>query len=477
MANPAKPYKEGSGWALRRRLSGQDFFVSGKRTSAAAKKAMDKLVGDHVRGHKPAGLGPLKTTVAQALQDYAVERLPFNKGARQEANRINKYLRAAGLATLTLTKASTVGSEQSCVAGEEPAAAKKGKGLRFVVQLTPPTSQRDMPRCLAKHRHQLAADTADSDRLLEQLARSTVAAVTRHQVQLFMNAYRAAGREPATLQLERAVLRQLFNYAGKVWNWGGLVDNPATGLTLPAVDNGRDRVMSVEEQGRLDAAVHDFRNQLVGPTLTLLTESAMRSSESLERARWRDVQWDSKLLHLSDAKGGKREVPLSPKAIEALQELARVSPGGPDDRIVRMSYEALKAAWIRACKKAGITDLKLHDLRHTAATRMALKTGNVFLVQALTGHKTLSQLTRYVNVKPSDVVAVMHAPEPVAAATVQAPASVPASVDAPVQEPAQTPVPAPQAAAPAAVGARPARMPARWQPRFSKGVVGVRPAG
>ena len=47
-----------------------------------------------------------------------------------------------------------------------------------------------------------------------------------------------------------------------------------------------------------------------------------------------------------------------------------------------------------ACERAGIKDLKIHDLRHTAATRMALKTGNVFLVKALTGHKTMEMLNR-----------------------------------------------------------------------------------
>jgi hypothetical protein len=50
---------------------------------------------------------------------------------------------------------------------------------------------------------------------------------------------------------------------------------------------------------------------------------------------------------------------------------------------------------------------------------MALKTGNLFLVKALTGHKTLVSVMRYANVKASDVVDVMHAPEPEQPAAVQ----------------------------------------------------------
>ena len=295
-------------------------------------------------------------------------------------------------------------------------ANRKGKGQHFVVTLTAATTTRDIPRGLAKHRSQLAACTLESDRLRERLARTKFSDVTRAQVQALMDAYRAEGHEPATLQNERAVIRGLFNHAANIWNWSEPTKNPAVDLELPPVNNERDRVMSADEQLRLDTAIQDCRNALIGPTLTLLTESAMRSSEPIVYARWCDVDWDEKLLKLTDSKNDKRDVPLSPKAIQALEELWRLNPGEPQDAIVRISYESLKAAWGRACDRAGVDGLRLQDLRHTAATRMALKTGNVFLVQRLTGHKTLSQVARYVNVKAADVVAVMHAPEPASVA-------------------------------------------------------------
>ena len=261
--------------------------------------------------------------------------------------------------------------------------------------LQAPEAARKIPRGLATHRGTLAAATVTSDELRERLACTVMADVTRYQLQEFMDAMRKEGREPATLQLERALVRRLFNYASGTWHWSAPADNPATKLTLPTVKNERDRVMSDSEQQRLDEAIHACRNALVGPTVTLLTETAMRSSEPLQYARWQDVDWDAKVLNLVDSKTDKRSVPLSPKAIEALRTLQKSSPGEPGDPIVRISYESLKAAWGRACERAGLTDLHIHDLRHTAATRMALKTGNIFLVQALTGHQTLSQLARY----------------------------------------------------------------------------------
>ena len=81
----AKPYLDGKFWAMRRRFDGHEVFVSGCARGAAAKK-MDARVQELTFCGKPRGLGPYHTTFAQALQDYALERLPFLKGAVQEAS-------------------------------------------------------------------------------------------------------------------------------------------------------------------------------------------------------------------------------------------------------------------------------------------------------------------------------------------------------------------------------------------------------
>ncbi|MDN3918737.1 tyrosine-type recombinase/integrase [Roseateles violae] len=403
MAAEAKPYKEGKTWSMRRRILGQELFVSGEKTSAAAKKEMDKLVHPLKTRGAPKGLGPQRTTVAQAAQDYGMARLRFMKGAVQEANRINKYLRALGLDTLKVTKwadAVAAGKVQDVV----PATDGEGKGPLFLVELEPALPQRDIPKGLGKHRGKLACATAKSDTQRALIARMPMADVRRHHMQDLVDALRADARSASTTHLERAFVRTLFYYANEVWNWNEPSENPATGLRMPELRNERDRVMSMEEQQRLDEAIQDCRNKLVGPTLALLRATAMRASEPLEHARWRDVDWQRKVLTLTDGKTGKRDVPLLPEALEALKELQALGPCEPDDKLVCVSYEALKAAWQRACTRAGIDDLRVHDLRHTAATRLALESGNVFLVKALTGHKDDKMVQRYVNVKADDVV-------------------------------------------------------------------------
>lgn len=391
------PYLRGNRFAIRRSYRGHQIYLGGFKTEAATMKALRRRMQEIDDNINPVGAGPERTTLAQALQDYAVARLPFLKGAEQEARRINAYLREAGLRLLEVEKLAA-----------EPGAAGASGGAFFSVRLVAHTSERVIPQGLGKHRRALFTRREKSGSLRRVLATTPMSKVTRDVVQRFVNQMRKDGNSPATIGLERALLRVLFNYAFTKWRWETLRDNPATKLTMPKVDNVRKRVLSFDEQAMLDAALAECRNQMVAPTLTLLRETAMRASEPIEHAVWANVDWERSLLHLSDAKAGQRDVPLSPAALQALQRLRELNPGEPHERIVQITYNALAAAWRLALKRAGIKGLRVHDLRRTAATRMALDTGNVFLVKALTGHKTLSMLERYINVTAEDVVAVMH---------------------------------------------------------------------
>lgn len=398
MPKAAKPYQEGATWSMRRRVLGQDLYVSGKPNKTAAAKAMEALVAPLVARGRPKGWGPSNTTLAQSLLDYALESLPFRKGAVQDANRINRWLRAAGLPTLAIR------------ANEDPGQP----GNLFEVTLEEPKTQRTVPQGLQGHRQALAQRSARSDQVRERLSRMRTGEVERYHVQDLIDALQSEGKRPATVRQEQALLRSFFNHAWVGWNWSTPKENPATHLKLKWVDNSRDRVMSKNEQARLDEAIAECRNRLLGPTIILYTETAMRASEPIANARWSDVDWDAKVIKLRDSKTDKRDVPLSPEAMRALRELQAQSGGDPDAPVVSITYESLKAAWARACERAGVDNLRIQDLRHTAATRLALKSGNVFLVKALTGHKTMVMVERYVNVKAGDVVEFMHqqAPEP-----------------------------------------------------------------
>lgn len=404
-------------WSARARREGCDIFVSGFKTQAAAEKELRHRVAYLEKHGKPHGKGPDQTTVAEALQQHALKHLTSLKGADQEARRINKYLRAAKLATLELIPMSEVTDPQLL-----PKGACMGK--YFAVYLKPFTSSRVIPQGLEQHRKLLLTKTGGSDRQRAVIANLKMSAVTHDHLQDLVHALEAEGMARATVAQEQALLRRLFYYARVKWHWPRPDTNPACKLKLAGDLVKRKRVMSQEEQQRLDEALDYCVNDLVGPAVRLLTETAMRAEECINTAKWGGIDWDHCILHLEDAKAGPREVPLSPKAIEILKSMG--PSADPDEKIFGITYEALKAAWRRTCERAGIEDLNIHDLRRTAATRMGLKSGNLFIVQALTGHKTLAMVKRYVDVGAADVVKVMNMPDPapaVQAAAAPAPAA------------------------------------------------------
>ena len=399
----AAPYKEGTAWSFRLRIQGEDIYRRGFGSEAAARKELNQLQHTLNCAGKPARQGPWRTTLAQALRDYALERLPALKGAKQDACRINRYLRLAGLATLKL------------VPVKDTAVEKPEGPLLWQVEDVPLKSRPKIPKGLAVHRTAQANRTERSDKQRKKLARMFVADVQAHELQKLADIMVQDGYSAATVGLERAMLSSLFAYAKQSWSWFEPARNPAQGLKLPKIDNGRSRVLSNEEWRAIGTALESCKNAYLAPALTLLLETAMRCSEALVSATWGDFDAERCILRLREAKAGWRDVPLNPGAIDVIHQLQAMAQGVdarallPAAKILPLTYEALKAGWQRACERADVQGVNLHDLRHTSATRFALElNGNLPVLKVITGHKTTSQLMRYINIKPADVVRLLH---------------------------------------------------------------------
>lgn len=227
----ARPYLEGKGYAMRKRYKGNDIYVSGCKTEAAAETAVRRkltAIDNHV---KASGRGADKTTLAQGLQDYAVRQLPFLKGAVQEARRINHYLRYAGLETLVVTPHVEEEEQQQAV--------KSGDPVHFEVTLAPPATTRAIANGLHAHRKAQMTQNARTEKYRAVLATTAMGEVTRDMVLGLVLAMRRDRNAASTIALERSMLRVLFYYAFNTWKWTELQDNPATKIRMPEVDNIR----------------------------------------------------------------------------------------------------------------------------------------------------------------------------------------------------------------------------------------------
>lgn len=406
------PYKEGAVWSYRVRRGGLDVYETGFDEAEAAYEAMNELIKQLGTGKAPMYGGPKENSVGKSMQRYGLDHLPGLKGAPQAVRRMNRWLKAVRLPQLAILPL-----EQ---ADQAPKNVPVRKGRYWAVHLVPHSDQAKIPNGLHAHRAALVTKSADSARVRQALAAKPMNKLSFDHVQGYIQTLEAEGLARATVVQEQALLRSLFNHARKRWNWKGMGENPGSGLTLTGELVERERVLELDEQQRFDEAIKECRMQLHGPAFKLLLQTAMRASEP-KNATWGDVDMQKCIITLrTDKKGKGRKVPLSPEALKALRELGPSED--PKEPIFRMTYESLKAAWRRICERAGLEDLHIQDLRHTAATRMALKTGNIFFVRALTGHDTWEMVDRYVNVTAHDVVRVMHAPEP-AAATPAAPST------------------------------------------------------
>ncbi|MPW20096.1 tyrosine-type recombinase/integrase [Paraburkholderia sp. CNPSo 3157] len=395
----ASIYPEGAGWAVRNRSRNDTFYQAGFATRAKAQAWLNKREKAIEQRGRPFGLGPEKTTLAQALADYLPLRVPYLKSGDQLCRRINRFIRYGRLPTYQTIPVArrTHETRDSC----------DRKTVYFELERVPYTPVRVIPQGLGAHRAAQARQGDTSERVRERLACTKVADITRHHIQPLIHALQQEGKAAQTIAHEQAVLREFFNFVKRQWNWVTPAENPAAQLEMPDIDNARDRVLTPDEQERLEAALRECRNPYVAPFIGLLLETAMRQSELLVTAQWRDVDWSRRVLRLWDAKSGGRDVPLTQGALDILNALPR---GAAEDRVFPMTLSALNAAWYRAIERAGLENLHKHDLKHCAVTRFAgLLQGDIFLLKVFSGHKTLSQLVRYVNPKVEDALQAVDA--------------------------------------------------------------------
>jgi integrase len=173
-------------------------------------------------------------------------------------------------------------------------------------------------------------------------------------------------------------------------DWGiPLGNNPAKLLRRPPRAKGRTRRLAPAE---LEALLRALQGSPAVQSLVLLAvETGMRRGELMSMT-WENVRIKDRVIFLPDTKNGEpRAVPLSSKAMEILKGIPR-NIGGT---VFSMAHDSVSQAFKRACRRAGIQDLRFHDLRHEATSRFFEKGLSMMEVSSITGHKTLSMLKRY----------------------------------------------------------------------------------
>jgi len=196
---------------------------------------------------------------------------------------------------------------------------------------------------------------------------------------------------PATVIRELSYFSSIITCARK--EWGINIDNPVSIVARPKNPQGRSRILDGAETSALLEALKPTGRRSIWmlPLVKLALETAMRRSELLG-LRWEHIDLQKRTIFLKLTKNGtSRTVPLSTHAVQILTEM----PRNIDGRVFPITHEVVSQAFNRARNRAGVKDIRFHDLRHMAITKLAEKLPNLIELSAVSGHKSLAMLKRY----------------------------------------------------------------------------------
>lgn len=204
--------------------------------------------------------------------------------------------------------------------------------------------------------------------------------------------FRLTEVQPISVNRELSSLSSVFEQATK--EWAVIAENPVKRIGRPKGKTERTRRPTEQEVNDICAALlykESVRPELVSQraaiALLFAIETAMRAGE-ICGLKWADINLERRLAHLSKTKNGhSRDVPLSMRAVELLQELKGID----DDSVFLLTDKTLDVLFRRARDKCGILDLHFHDSRREALTRMAKKVP-VEMLAKISGHRDMSIL-------------------------------------------------------------------------------------
>lgn len=215
-------------------------------------------------------------------------------------------------------------------------------------------------------------------------------------------------RSNATVVRYLATISHAFTVAMKDWQW--VTDNPVSKISKPRQARGRERFLSDAERERLLQACRASPNCYLLPVVVLAISTGMRRGEIMN-LRWPDIDLRRGTILLTATKNDtSRSIPLTGLALLLLEDLAKVRrldtplvfygtrPDKPMD---------LKKPWEAAVRQAGLEDFRFHDLRHTAASYLAMNGATTMEIAAVLGHKTLQMVKRYSHLANSHTASVV----------------------------------------------------------------------
>ncbi len=267
---------------------------------------------------------------------------------------------------------------------------------------------------LERYRRELRPSTAVETQLAwweaclgdRRLADVTSAAINEQKANLLRTVTRRnTPMTPATVNRYLAALSHCLNIAVG-WEWLEISPMAGRRVRKEREPSGRVRYLDDDERNRLLAACQAAPEPLLYPLVALALSTGARAGE-LTHLRWPDLDLKKGLGVLHDTKNGERRaLPVKGHALAELKALKRQRRLDTD--LVFPSPRGVnpfdyKKSFTRAVAEANIRGFRFHDLRHSAASYLAMNGASMPEIAAVLGHKTLAMVKRYAHLSDAHV--------------------------------------------------------------------------
>lgn len=245
--------------------------------------------------------------------------------------------------------------------------------------------------------------------LLPRFGKMRVTDITRVIVAQWLAEKRAAGLAPGTVEKLRVTMSRSYELASQA-GVQGCDKNPARGFPRRPLNNARSVYLSKEEAERLRRAVATSQNIQLKSIVGLLLLTGARKRELLD-ARWEHINTDRRTWLIPMSKSGKsRHVPLSTAAMAIIEDLPRFKdcPWLVPNPATGLPFCSVKNAWSRAIKVAKLPGLRIHDLRHSAASFMVNSGVDLYAVGKVLGHANVGSSARYSHLNSESLMAAVE---------------------------------------------------------------------
>lgn len=205
-------------------------------------------------------------------------------------------------------------------------------------------------------------------------------------------------RSPTTVNHHLSVLSKIFSLAVDA----ELVEtNPCFRVRKFQLNNQRLRVLSGDEEVQLFAALGD--NDLVKNIVTIALHTGMRRGE-IFNLKWFDVDFIRFFIQVRESKANKKRlIPMNTTIRTLLGNMKRRNEYVFPSPKTGGKLTDIKRSFHKAIKEADIKDFRFHDLRHTAATRMADAGADAFTLMKILGHSDIKMTSRYTHATDSAI--------------------------------------------------------------------------